>query len=381
MFDRRLSLPTPGEATFFLWGPRQTGKSTLLRVTYPAAPRIDLLQSDTFHRYLQQPSLLREEVHKTAPPFVIIDEIQKLPVLLDEVHWLHENYGTRFALCGSSARKVRHGHANLLGGRALRFELHGLVSVELGDAFDLQQVLNQGYLAGIFGRRHHRKLLRSYVADYLKEEIVAEGLTRNLPSFSEFLTVAALDDTGVVNFSNIARECAVSPPTVRNYYEILVDTLLGRFLPAFRFRPKRRVQAAAKFYFADVGVVNALARRGEVQPRTEVFGKAFENWVFHELAAYLDYADRDDEISYWRLSSGSEVDFVVGRAKLAIEVKGTALVKPHHLRALQQFKQEYPSCNRRIVVSLDAAPRKTNDGIEILPATYFARALWNGELF
>ncbi|MHB1349153.1 MAG: AAA family ATPase [Desulfobulbaceae bacterium] len=202
MITRKLLLPPPGTETFFLWGPRQTGKSTLLRAAYPNAIWIDLLKAEEFRRYLGNPELLRQEMPTQGdPPFIVIDEVQKLPHLLDEVHWLHENRNIHFALCGSSARKVRRGHANLLGGRALRYELFGLVSAELPRDFDLNRLLNHGYLPRIYLSETPKRLLNAYVANYLKEEIAAEGLVRNLPVFSEFLNLAALSDTEPVNFS------------------------------------------------------------------------------------------------------------------------------------------------------------------------------------
>lgn len=195
MFTRTLQLPAPGEDTFFLWGPRQTGKTTLLRAAYRDAFWVDLLKADEYRRYLQNPERLREELAHRSPTHVVIDEVQKVPALLDEIHWLHERRGLRFALCGSSVRKVRHGGANLLGGRALRYELHGLTASELGREFDLDRLLDRGYLPRVFGSTRPRQLLESYVADYLKEEVAAEGLVRKLPTFSTFLEAAALSDT------------------------------------------------------------------------------------------------------------------------------------------------------------------------------------------
>lgn len=217
---------------------------------------------------------------------------------MDQVHWLIENRGLRFALCGSSARKVKRGAANLLGGRATRYELFGLTAGELGSSFDLNRMLNVGYLPRIYEASRPTRLLDAYVADYLKEEVAAEGLVRNLPTFSEFLDVAALCDGEIVNFSNIARECGVSSHTTKNHFQILEDTLLRRWLPAYRKRPKRRVIGAPKFYFVDVGVVNRLARRGELKPGSELYGKAFENWVFHELTAFTQCRASEDVLSY-----------------------------------------------------------------------------------
>ncbi len=381
MFTRALALPTRPATSFFLWGPRQTGKSSLLRATYPDAAWIDLLRSDDFARYATRPALLREEqLDARADRTVVIDEVQKVPALLDEVHWLIEHRGLCFALCGSSARRVKRGHANLLGGRALRYELFGLVSAEVGPDFDVVRAVNHGFLP-----RHYRSdrpgpLVRSYVSDYLKEEIAAEGLVRNLPAFSGFLAAAALSDGELVNFANIARECGVSEPTVREHFEILVDTLLGRFLPAYVKRPKRRVIQAPKFYFADVGVVNHLARRGRVEPGSELFGKAFESWVHHELQAYRAYREFGFELAYWRLASGIEVDFIVDDVRVAIEAKGVAQVHDGHLKGLRQIAVDHPRVRRRIVVSLDRKWRRTEDGIEILPAPVFTEQLWQDAL-
>jgi len=352
----------------------------LLGATYPEALRIDLLTSREFAGFSRDPGLLRERIEGARDPLVIIDEVQKVPAILDEVHWLIENRGSTFALCGSSARKLRRGQANLLGGRALRYELHGLVSEELAADFDLARALNHGYLPRHYLAEAPRRLIQAYVDDYLKEEIAAEGLTRNLPAFADFLTAAALGDGELVNFTTIARDCGVSAYTVKSYYQILVDTLLGSFLPAYRRRPKRRVIQTPKFYFADVGVVNHLARRRSLEPGSELFGRAFENWVFHELAAYRSYREFAIELSYWRLASGAEVDFIVADAKVAIEAKATARVHGDHLRGLRELKRDQPDTAVRIVVSLDPSTRRTEDGIDILPAKTFAQRLWANQL-
>jgi uncharacterized protein len=372
MFTRALSLPPPGRETFFLWGPRQTGKTTLLRETYPDALWLDLLKADEYRRYLERPELLREELSDgPRPAQVVIDEVQKVPTLLDEVHWLHEHRRIRFALAGSSARKVRRGGANLLGGRAVRYELHGLTAAEIGAGLDLVRLLNHGYLPVHYESERPDRLLAAYVGDYLKEEVAAEGLVRNLPVFSAFLNAAALSDGDLVNIASIARDCGVSGHTVKGYFAILEDTLLGRWLPGYARRPKRRVIAAPKFYFADVGVVNHLARRGRLEPGGELFGKAFENWVFHELAAARAYHAPSEDLSYWRLASGIEVDFIVGRMRVAIEAKATARLTTDHLKGLRHLHADHPGV-RRIVVCLETRRRRTEDGIEILPAAVFA---------
>ena len=383
MFNRFLDLPDPGTETFFLWGPRQTGKSTLLRQRYPDARWVDLLKGEEFRRYLDHPEYLRQEL-ESAPPAprrqIVIDEIQKVPALLDEVHWLIENRGLHFALCGSSARKVRRGAANLLGGRAVRYELHGLTAGEAGDDFDLERMLNHGYLPRMYQAERPRRLLDAYIADYLRDEVAAEGLVRNLPAFSGFLDAAALSDGELVNFSNIARKCGVSSPTAKAYFGILEDTLLGRWLPAYRKRRKRRVIGAPKFYFADVGTVNRLARRGALMRGSQLYGKAFENWLFHELSACIAYRELDVELTHWRLPSGIDVDFVLGDMQVAVEAKASARITRDHLQGLRTLTQEHPGVRQRIVVCLEPRARRTDDGIDVLPATEFVRRLWRDEI-
>ena len=382
MFKRNLLLPEPGEETFFLWGPRQTGKTTLLKQRFPDARWLDLLKADEFRRYMANPELLREEVEAAASPpaQVVIDEVQKVPALLDEVHWLIENRAVQFALCGSSARKVRRGAANLLGGRATRFELHGLTAAELGTEFDLTRLLNHGYLPPMYEAARPQRRLDAYIANYLREEVAAEGLVRNLPAFAGFLNAAALTDGEIANFSNIAADCGVSSHTAKGYFEILEDTLLGRWLPAYRQRPKRRLVVAPKFYFADVGIVNRLARRGALASGSELYGKAFENWVFHELAAYLAYSERDDALAYWRLAGGTEVDFVLGDMRLAVEAKASAKIVGRQLKGLRSLAKDNPHVGARAVVCLEPRTRRTEDGIDILPAAAFVERLWQGDL-
>lgn len=382
MIQRLLKLPQAGKETFFLWGPRQTGKSTLLRSTYPEAVWIDLLKAEEFRRYLNGPELLRQELPSEGEmPFVVIDEVQKLPHLLDEVHWLHENRNVRFALCGSSARKIKRGHGNLLGGRAIRYELFGLVAAEIIPDFDLMRFLNHGYLPRIYLADRPKRMLNAYVANYLKEEIAAEGLVRNLPVFSEFLNMAALSDTEQVNFSTIARDCGVSSQTIKEYFTILEDTLLGRWLPSFRKRPKRRVSLSSKFYFSDVGVVNFLAKRGRIEQGSELFGKAFENWCFHELNAYNMYNEAFAEFYYWRLAGGTEVDFIINDMDIALESKAVRKITANHLKGLRNLKNDHSEIKRRIIICCEDKQRITDDGIEILPVPVFTKMLWAGEIF
>ncbi|MBI4582412.1 MAG: ATP-binding protein [Planctomycetes bacterium] len=386
MYKRIIDLDQNPSRSFFLWGPRLTGKSTLLKDLYPEAVYIDLLISEKFIQYQKAPGTLREEIEsllKKEPDrrrLVIIDEIQKVPALLDEVHWLIENRHMIFGLCGSSARKVRHGHANLLGGRADRFELFGLVYRELGRNFSLERILNHGYLPSFYDLSDPERALRSYCADYLKEEIAAEGLVRNLPQFSTFLEAASLSDSEIVNYATIARDCGISAPTVKSHFEILADTLMASFLPAYQKRPKRRVVTSPRFYFFDAGVVNHLAKRGKLHPGSELFGKAFENWLYHEIRAHRAYTEKYYDLSYWRLSTGVEVDFILGAMECAVEAKSSRKITTDHMKGLRELKKDHPKVKRSIIASLESTARDTADGIEIMPYGEFLEALWDGQI-
>lgn len=374
----------PERSSCFLWGPRQTGKSTLLQERYPDAKRYDLLLSDEYRRLMHQPSLIREECLSLAQRIegkkspIIVDEVQKVPDLLDEIHWLIENSKLKFILCGSSARKLRRGHANLLGGRAIRYELFPLVFPEI-PAFSLEKALNNGLLPPHYGSDMARTRLEAYVGDYLHEEIAAEAATRNIPGFSRFLEIAAMGNGEMVQFTNIARECGVSAPTVKSYYQILEDTLLGKFIPAYQKRPKRRIILAPRFYYFDVGVVGLLTRRGRIEMGSELFGRAFEHFLFMELSAYASYSGLHYSISYWRTASQLEVDFILGEHEVIIEVKGTSSAQPQHLKGLIAFGEEYKP-RRRILVSCDRNPRSTVAGVEILPWRVFLEDLWSGKI-
>ncbi|MBN2551175.1 MAG: ATP-binding protein [Spirochaetales bacterium] len=377
-------METANKYSCFLWGPRQTGKSTLLKFLFPNALTYDLLQSDQYRRLLQNPELLRQELeahgltgNNQREP-VIIDEVQKVPDLLDEVHWLIENRGLRFILCGSSARKVKRERANLLGGRAIRYELLPLVSKEITD-FSLVRALNHGTLPPHYTQKNPRRLLQAYIGEYLREEIAAEAVTRNVPAFGKFLEVAGLSNGGIVNYSNIARECGVSSPTVRSYFQILEDTLIGSFVPAFNKRGRRRIIEAHKFYFFDVGIVSALVRRGPVTPGSELFGRCLEHFVYMELKAHSLYSGLFYPINYWRTASGQEVDFILNDGEVSVEVKATENAQTHHLRGLRAFAEEHRP-RQSLLVSLDPHPRKTAAGIRILPVHHFLHELWENRI-
>jgi predicted AAA+ superfamily ATPase len=350
----------------------------------PKALRYVLLLSTEYQRLLREPNLIREQcmaagldADSQRDP-IIIDEIQKIPALLDEVHWLIENRGLRFILCGSSARKLKRGHANLLGGRGVSYKLFPLVFPEI-PTFSLTKALNSGLIPRHYDSAGPNRLIQSYVGEYLKEEITAEAAVRNIPSFSRFLEVAAISNGQIINYTNIARECAIASPTVKEYFQILEDTLIGQQLPAFRKRKKRRLITSPKFYFFDLSPVIHLTRRGKVVKGSELFGRAFEHYMWMEIVAHSNYSELFYPITYWRTSSGIEVDFVLGNHEIAIEVKSTELANASHLKGLRRFKEEYP-VRRSILVSLDSKPRKTEDQIEILPWRTFLEQLWAGEV-
>jgi predicted AAA+ superfamily ATPase len=330
---------------------------------------------------MERPEQLRQEIAYRKADFAVIDEIQKVPFLLDEIHWLYENENINFALCGSSARKVKRGHANLLGGRGIHLELYGFSAYELGIHFDLIRILNNGYFPTIYFNEKPNRQLNAYVSQYIKEEIAAEGIVRRLPVYSQFLSMAVLSDGELVNYSAFARDTGVSSETIRGYFDILEDTLIGTTLFSYRKRPKRRIIASPKFYFTDIGIVNFLNRRGKIVPGTELFGKAFENWVFHELKAYNMYRERFAELFFWRLTSGIEVDFIVNHIDCAIECKGATRIHNDHLKGLRELKREHPEVKQRIVVSLDESNRKTDDEIQIINYQEFIKRLWEGEFF
>jgi len=294
MFKRYLKMEDTENDSVFLWGARQTGKSTLLKTLFPKNRYYDLLMGEEFERFKRQPELLREELLLCEEnELIIIDEVQKVPQLLDEVHWLITNRNLRFILCGSSSRKLKRSGANLLGGRALRNVLFPLVSAEIPD-FDLDKAINNGMLPRHYQINNPKKRLQAYIGDYLKEEIKAEALTRNLSTFARFLEVAAISCGEMLNYNNIASECGVSSPTIKEYFSILEDTMTGFFVPAYKKVIKRRVIRAARFYYFDVGVTNYLLRKNnKLQQGSPEYGKAFEQFIIQELNAYLNYNDDD----------------------------------------------------------------------------------------
>ena len=371
--------PATGSAAAFLWGPRQTGKTTLLRQVFPDARFYDLLDSSLSADLSVSPHLLREQILAASPPVVVIDEVQKIPALLEEVHWLLENTGTRFVLCGSSARKLRRKAHNLLGGRAVVHHLLPLTSRELPD-LDLVRYLNHGGLPAHYLADEPGPRLRSYVNAYIREEIIDESATRNVPAFARFLQVVGLTHGQQLNYANIARETGVSPSTVRAYFQILGDTLLGFTLEPWRRAGRRRLVETAKFFLFDVGVARAL--RPEMPAAVEgsdLFGRAFEHFMLNEVRACLAYTGRERLLSYWRTHSGFEVDLIVGDMDVALEFKSGREVRDADLRGLRALAEDQQP-RRSLVVARVEQRRRTVDGIEIVPWREFCEEMWAGRV-
>ena len=373
---RHLDISLPKGQSAFLWGPRRVGKSYWLKHCFlrPEHNFIDLLKSDTYFEYAARPQLLRE---RWRGQLTVIDEIQKVPPLLDEIHWLIENKAASFLLTGSSARKLRKTHSNLLAGRAWRFEMAPLSLYET-QGFHLEKALQTGLLPPHFLSSSPQRDLRAYVSDYLKEEIAAESSVRNIPAFTEFLRVAALTNAELLNYTNIARETGISAKVVRNYFEILEDTFLGHRLSPWRPTKNRRVIVSDKFYFFDVGVANYLAKRNPLKGN-EAFGKSFEHYILMELINYKKYQNPELDIHYWRTASGYEVDFICGDMHTAIEVKSSPRVHSDYLKGLKALKEEW-NLKNLIVVCTEPVPRVVDKDIHILPWKIFLQKLWKERL-
>jgi predicted AAA+ superfamily ATPase len=372
--ERALDLPVLlGKKSHFLLGPRQTGKTFLIRNTLKEARVYDLLDTSVYLALSQRPGRMAEEIG-SKDRVVVIDEIQRLPDLLNEVHRLIEERGVRFLLTGSSARKLRRGGVNLLGGRARTKYLHPLTYRELGNHFDLTRAIERGLLPAIYFSDDFWADLQAYAGSYLQEEIVAEATVRNIPAFSRFLKVAALCNGTIVNFTNISNDAQVPRTTIYEYFEILKDTLILHELPAWRKSKKRKPLASSKYYFFDVGVVSSLQGR-TFRRGTPEFGEAFETYLMHELTSYSDYLS-GEPLSYWRSTSGFEVDFILGD-HTAIEVKATENLSVQDLRPLRALAEE-KKLKRYLYVTLEPRSRKL-EGITALPYREFLAALWNGE--
>ncbi len=378
MYKRVIDIQNRLDDATFLLGARQTGKSTLLKELFPNTIYYDLLNSDIRKRFQKNPELLREILQsKPVGTLVIIDEIPKVPELLDEVHWLMTNKNIRFILCGSSARRLKKQSSNTLGGRAVPVYLYPLVSAEIPD-FDIYRAVQNGMIPRHYMIENAVRRLKAYVDIYLKEEIKEEALVRDIVSFERFLEVAAICDGEILNYGNIAADCGVSAKTIAAYFQILYDTFVGYEVPAYTKHIKRKLVQAPRFYYFDVGIVNYLLGRTNLKRGTDEFGHAFEHLVIQEIVAYLGYTESMEKLTYWRTYTGIEVDAVIGDARIAIEIKSTDEVQTKHKKNLKVFAEEHPDA-RKIIVSLDKMTREAN-GIEMIYVLDFFKMLWDGEI-
>ncbi len=388
MYTRRLKIDLPPGQSAFLWGVRQSGKSTFLKQNFPDSYFVNLLHADLFLLYSKSPERFRENILALSPELksrpIIIDEIQKVPLLLDEVHSLIEDHSLSFILCGSSARKLKQTGVNLLGGRAWKFEFYPLCFAEIPD-FDLLQALSRGLLPPHYDNVNFKRAIRSYLNEYIKEEIQVESLVRNLPAFSRFLDTVGFSHGGIVNYANIASDVGVDAKTIKEYYQILVDTLLGfQIFPYQKTVHRNILSKSPKFYLCDVGVANFLGNISLESLQSEAAGRAFEHFILMELIAYRGLNEKDFPIMYWRTRTGLEVDFILGKGEIAIEVKLTQEVQQRDIKGLFAFMEEH-SVQQAFVVSQDPLPRlihtKNNQEILILPWRIFlSEYLWGNKL-
>jgi len=373
VFSRLLRPPT---GSFFLFGPRGTGKSSWVKANFHDAIYFDLLESEVYLELLASPQRLDSRIPAGFKGWVVLDEVQKVPQLLDEVHRLIEKRRLKFALTGSSARKLRRKGVNLLAGRALTLTMHPLTRIELGKSFDLRHALQFGGLPTAWVEAAQaRAYLKSYVGTYLREEVQQEGLTRNIAAFSRFLESASFSQGAPLNISMVARDCHVERKLAESYFDILEDLLLATRVPVFTKRAKRHVASHPKFYFFDVGVFRAVRPRGPLDAIEEVEGAAIETLVFQELRAANAYHDLGYSMHYWATRTGVEVDFVMygERGLKAIEVKRSSRVRQEDLAALESFRSDYPMARTLLVYG--GARDYTEGGVRVLSMDTFLRNL------
>ena len=378
MYHRIFDVENRLDEAMFLFGARQTGKSTLLKERFPKAIYIDLLKSDVRNRFKQHPEEFRESLLRYPPEtLVIVDEIQKVPDLLDEVHWLMVEKGLWFILSGSSARKIKKSGANNLGGRAIPETLFPLVSAEIPD-FDIERAVQNGMIPRHYMVANARNRMRAYIDLYVKEEIIEEALVQNVDEFIRFMEVAAIMDGEILNYENVASDCGVSANTVKAYYKILVDTLLGFEVPAYRKVIKRKLYKSPRFYYFDIGIANHLTKRYQLAPKTPEYGHAFEHLIIQEIVAYLAYTNSDEELTYWHTYDNIEVDAIIGDARVAIEIKSTDHVDHDDKKGIMEFAKEHPNA-KQILVSRDRISRRSGN-VDLYYVTDFFKALWAGEI-
>lgn len=378
MYHRIFDIENRLDEGMFLFGGRQTGKSTLLKKRFPDAVYIDLLNSEVRNRFTQHPEEFRERLLRYPPEtLIVVDEIQKVPDLLDEIHWLMVNKGLWFILSGSSARKIKKRGANNLGGRAIPAMLYPLVSAEIPD-FDLNRAVQNGMIPRHYMVANARNRMKGYIELYLKEEIIEEALVLNASDFARFMEVAAIMDGEILNYENVASDCEVSANTVKAYYQILKETLLGFEVPAYRKVIKRKLYKSPRFYYFDVGIANYLTKRLHLSPGTPEYGHAFEHLIMQEIVAYLGYTDSEEELTYWHTYENLEVDAVIGDARVSIEIKSTEHVHHEDKKGLMEFAKEHPH-TKQVLVSRDRISRRSGD-VDLYYVTDFFKALWAGEI-
>lgn len=365
MYSRILT--PPENTSFFLFGPRGSGKTSWLKLKYPEALYIDLLNDETYSALLSFPTRLSDWVKESSKKLVIIDEVQKLPKILDEVHRLIEKKNCRFILTGSSARKLRRRGVNLLAGRALTLHLHPLTVLELGRDFNVKYALQYGQLPQVIGHENPKAFLKSYVTTYLKEEVQQEGLTRNIGAFARFLESASFGQAATLNISDVARDASIERKIVEQYFTILEDLLLAVRLPVFSKRAKRTMTAHPKFLFFDVGVFRSIRPRGPLDSPEEIDGPALETLFCQELRALNDYFDMGYNLAFWRTQSKIEVDFVVhGELGLrAFEIKRTTKLRTADLSGLHYFISDYPQAKAYCLYG--GTREYESNGIRVLP--------------
>ena len=364
MYPRLLQ---PPRQSFFLFGPRGVGKTVWLHQQFPTALFFDLLDHQVYTQLLARPERLGEQIPQRQKDWVVLDEIQRVPELLNEVHRLIESRRLHFVLTGSSARKLRRRGTNLLAGRAVTRQMHPLTALELGKDFDLQRTLRYGCLPLACTSEDPNDYLKSYAATYLREEVQQEGFARNIGAFGRFLEVASFSQGGVLNMAAVARECAVSAKVVEDYFSILEDLFIAVRLPVFSKRAKRRLVAHPKFYYFDPGVFQAIRPRGPLDAPEQIHGPALETLFLQQARALNDYKRLEYRLHYWRTASGEEVDFVLygERGLRAFEVKMSHNARPEDLRSLLRFRADFPQAKTHL---LYLGQRRWHDrGIEVLP--------------
>jgi predicted AAA+ superfamily ATPase len=383
---RYFNIDLPPRQSAFIWGARKTGKTTYLRHVFPKALLYDLLQSDIALTFAKAPYIFREELLKKQDldtnQLVIVDEVQKVPALMDEIHWLIENTGFQFILCGSSARQMKRHGVNMLGGRAWKYHFFPLCFPELPE-FDLLKIFNQGTLPSHYLSSQYRKALRAYLEDYLVLEIQAEGIVRNLPAFARFMDTLRFSHGEMLNYSNISRQAGIDAKTVREYFQILVDTLIGYIVLPYRKKVSRDIiSETPKFYLFDVGVASFIKHQQFNDLKGPDAGKALEHYIFTELMAYKNLNDLDFDINYWRTKDKIEVDFILNEGQVALEVKISEVIPPSDLKGLRIFHQEHKP-KKSILICQVPRPRRIIEGdfiLDILPVKDFLQALWVGEI-